>query len=288
MPLDPMHDIRNLLDSDGKPVPGSYLCDAMAGLRALPDRSVDTIITDPAYSSMEKHRAIGTTTRLKKSSKSSNEWFPVVPNEFFGPFFQECHRVMVQDSYLFVMCDDETSDVLKPLIVTAGFEWRKRLVWAKHTENPQPQVCGYCRNVVCCRTCGTEHKIPNQYMGMGYPFRAAYEFILFAQKGRRKAPDDRTIRDTFTDAAIRRPDAYPTEKPQSLLEKLVLQATDPGDLVLDPFAGSGTTLAAALALGRTAIGFDVQETAIDWQVRRLAAQASQHDVDSDLGVLDLF
>lgn len=49
---------------------------------------------------------------------------------------------------------------------------------------------------------------------------------------------------------------YPTQKPERLLERLLLALTDPGDLVIDPYCGSGTTCAVAARLGRSAIGID--------------------------------
>jgi len=55
---------------------------------------------------------------------------------------------------------------------------------------------------------------------------------------------------------------YPTQKPESLLERLLQSCTQPGDLVLDPYNGSGTTLAVAARLGRQAIGIDESHVAI--------------------------
>ena len=55
---------------------------------------------------------------------------------------------------------------------------------------------------------------------------------------------------------------YPTQKPEALLTRLISACTRPGDLVLDPYAGSGTTLAAAAQLGRKAIGIDESPVAI--------------------------
>jgi len=55
---------------------------------------------------------------------------------------------------------------------------------------------------------------------------------------------------------------YPTQKPEALLERLVLACTDPGDLVLDPCMGSGTTLAVAARLDRSAIGIDISPEAV--------------------------
>lgn len=65
---------------------------------------------------------------------------------------------------------------------------------------------------------------------------------------------------------------YPTQKPEALLERLIEACTDPGDLVLDPFAGSGTTLAVSARLGRRSVGIDAGGEAIRVARRRLRAQ----------------
>lgn len=62
---------------------------------------------------------------------------------------------------------------------------------------------------------------------------------------------------------------YPSQKPEALLERLVGALSDPGDIVLDPYAGSGTTLAVAARLGRPFIGCDASEVAFDIQRQRL-------------------
>ena len=65
---------------------------------------------------------------------------------------------------------------------------------------------------------------------------------------------------------------YPTQKPMSLIRRLIEASSDPGDLVLDPFCGSGTTLAVAEQLGRRWIGFDVGDAALAVAVPRLEAE----------------
>jgi site-specific DNA-methyltransferase (adenine-specific) len=62
---------------------------------------------------------------------------------------------------------------------------------------------------------------------------------------------------------------YPTQKPEALLERLVLALTHPGDIVLDPYAGSSTTLAVAARLGRRAVGIDESPVAIQVGESRL-------------------
>lgn len=70
---------------------------------------------------------------------------------------------------------------------------------------------------------------------------------------------------------------YPTQKPLKLLERIVRAASAPGDLVIDPFFGSGTTLEAAARLGRRAVGSDVGALAWSTASKRLAAAGIAYD-----------
>lgn len=79
--------------------------DAVEWLRALGADSVDLAITDPPYESLEKHRAIGTTTRLKHSKSSSNDWFTIFPNTRFPELFAELYRVLRRGSHLYLVCE---------------------------------------------------------------------------------------------------------------------------------------------------------------------------------------
>jgi len=62
---------------------------------------------------------------------------------------------------------------------------------------------------------------------------------------------------------------YPTQKPEALLERIILASSNPGDIVLDPFAGCGTTQVAAERLGREWIGIDISPTAVNLMRRRI-------------------
>lgn len=63
---------------------------------------------------------------------------------------------------------------------------------------------------------------------------------------------------------------YPSQKPEALLERLIAALSDPGDLIIDPYAGSGTTLAVAGRMGRRFIGIDESPVAIEMATERLA------------------
>jgi DNA modification methylase len=105
--------------------------DAVTWLRTLPSASVDLAVTDPPYESLEKHRAIGTTTRLKHSKASSNDWFSIFPNARFPELFAEVYRVLKKDTHFYLFCDPETMFVAKPLGEAAGFKFWKPLIWDK-------------------------------------------------------------------------------------------------------------------------------------------------------------
>lgn len=72
--------------------------------------------------------------------------------------------------------------------------------------------------------------------------------------------------------------AYPTQKPLLLLERIIKASSNPGDVVMDPFCGSGTALVAARNLGRHWIGVDNSEQAIETTVKRLGGECEVLDV----------
>ncbi len=79
---------------------------------------------------------------------------------------------------------------------------------------------------------------------------------------------------------------YPTQKPMALLERIVKISTQEGDLVLDPFCGSGTTLAVAEELGRKWIGIDISPTACQIASQRLSRQYQKENPDDILQFQD--
>ncbi len=218
--------------------------DAVAWLRTLSTGSVDLVVTDPPYESLEKHRAVGTTTRLKQSKASSNEWFAIFPNARFPELFAEVYRVLAKNAHFYLYCDPETMFVAKPLAEAAGFKFWKPLIWDK------------------------------QRIGMGYHYRARYECVLFFEKGKRKL-DDLGIADIIE--APRIVGGYPAEKPPEVTDVLVKQSSAPGELVIDPFMGSGSTGVAAARNGRCFAGNDLCAEAVEITRERMIAHADPID-----------
>lgn len=94
--------------------------------------------------------------------------------------------------------------------------------------------------------------------------------------------DDRALSDVWGDImsfqqipTAAENSGYPTQKPEALLQRIILSATDPGDLVFDCFMGSGTTQAVAMKLGRRFIGADINLGAIQTTTKRLLSIAAE-------------
>ena len=137
---------------------------------------------------------------------------------------------------MYLFCDAETMFVAKPLGEAAGFKFWKPLIWDKRT------------------------------IGMGYHYRARCEMILFFEKGKRRL-NDLGVPDIIEAPRVR--NGYPTEKPVEVGEVLIRQSSAPGDIVIDPFVGSGAFGVAAVSQGRNFAGTDTSRLACDVAKGRL-------------------
>ena len=141
------------------------------------------------------------------------------------------------DTHFYLLCDAETMFVAKPEAEKAGFKFWKPLVWDKRT------------------------------IGMGYHYRARYELILFFEKGKRRL-NDLGIADVISVPRIR--GGYPAEKPVEVADVLIRQSSVAGEVVADPFMGSGSVGVAATKLGRRFLGNDLNPEAVQIAARRLS------------------
>jgi site-specific DNA-methyltransferase (adenine-specific) len=108
------------------------------------------------------------------------------------------------------------------------------------------------------------------HFGLGNGFRAQHELICHASKG---VPNiaDKGVGNVFRFPRVE-PIEHPSPKPIELMQRLVTTVTEPGALILDPFAGSGTTLRAAKDTARRAVGFERDEAYCEVAARRLGQE----------------
>lgn len=211
----------------------------------------DCIITDPPYWTLNKWAGVGTTARMGlgragSGSDDKSKFYETIDAEQTLDVMMAFDNLINPNSHVYVMCDDEVSDFIKAWVRTEKiyFDNAKRLVWDK--------VDG----------------------GMGYHWRATYEFILMLDKGKRRL-NDLSRKDVLHHKRVQGKH-YPTEKPFGLIEELVLNSTDEGDWVLDPFMGSGVCAEVCLRTNRNFVGIDKSPVAIKWTHDRLNAALSEN------------
>jgi site-specific DNA-methyltransferase (adenine-specific) len=225
--------------------------DAFELLRGLAPESVDLVVTDPPYESLQIHRARGTTTRL------TTNWFTTVPNERLPELLREVYRVLRPDRHFYLFCDEVTADVIKQ---------QQKVGAARLPNGGRKCSCGfvYWKEIVWAKTTLDGGRIRG---GTGYHYRAASERILFFEKGKR-ALNDLGIPDVLM--APRAGVPGPAVKPGAVVRALIAQSTAPGELVLDPFCGSGVAGVEARALDRRFLLGDIDLAYLDPSLASLA------------------
>lgn len=219
---------------------GSCL-DPIAGLASLPDLSVDVTITDPPYEA-EAH----TKQRRQKGKHTvaGSEEFREVSEAplMFAPITEKERSHVAAEiarttrSCAVVFCQAEAIDAWRKALERGGLAYRRSIPWVK--PDAMPSLHG---------------RWPGQ----------SYEAIVVAtRRGARPCPIGGKavyyafVRDRFGYNGIGK-SPHPTTKPLSLMRALVEDFSAPGELVLDPFAGSGSTGVACNMLGRRFLGWEL-------------------------------
>ena len=194
-----------------------------------------------------------------------------------APRLVELRRVLKDTGSIYLHCDPTASHYLKMLMdaVFGPTTFRNEVIWwyRKWTKPPQHFLRNH--NVLLFYAKG-DH---NQFNVLSVPL-APSTLRRFGGKKQKFADEERTrkVTDDEESAGAPRPDVwpinlipaqsaerlgYPTQKPIRLLEVVIEASSNPGDVVLDPFCGCGTTLAAAQLLDRRWIGIDITHLAVN-------------------------
>ena len=166
----------------------------------------------------------------------------------------EMRRILKDDGSIYVHCDPTSSHYLKQLM-DAVFDvanFRNEIIWTYGLGGSSPKRFSRKHDVILFYTKS------NRYT-FNKPQTPATSQRL---KGQMKGATDVWDIPSLNNMAKERT-GYPTQKPLALYERIIAASTNEGDIVLDPFCGSGTTLLAAQRLGRKWIGVDSSPTALE-------------------------
>lgn len=216
----------------GRPSVELQVADCLDYLQSLDTASVDLIVTDPAYSGMNRHLRLGHGRIVGRYSHPDNtHWFQEFHDDpaRFSALLHECQRVLRDGRHIYIMFDTFSLLTLGAT-VRDHFGVKGVIVWDKMS------------------------------MGMGNYFRRQHEFILFAAKGRRSI-NRRDITDVWRIRRLHRK-TYPTQKPVALFQRMIDASGAPGYVVCDPFLGSGSSAIAALRADCDFRGCDASPDAV--------------------------
>lgn len=197
--------------------------DCLEGMKLIPDKSIDLVLTDPPYG-MDYQSAWRTATPVFQKIELDQDitWFPL--------FAEQIHRILKDNSHCYIFCNDYAISHFRQELEALDFNVKRTLVWVKNNH--------------------TSGDLEGDYGNKT-------EFILFCQKGRRKLNGRR---DTNVLNYNRVQDLkHPTQKPEDICQYLIGKSSGWGQLICDPFMGSWTTARACKDLGRNFIGFELNE-----------------------------
>ncbi len=241
--------------------------DCVAALDRLPEKSVDMIFADPPYNLQldgELHRP-----DQSKVDAVDDHWDQFESFEAYDAFTRAwllaARRVLKPNGTIWVIGSYHNIFRVGARMQDLGFWILNDVVWRK--TNPMPNFRG--------------RRFQNAHETMIWASRdrdaKGYTFNYEAMKA---ANDDVQMRSDWlfpicTGAERLKDDngnkVHPTQKPEALLARVMMASTKPGDVVLDPFFGSGTTGAVAKRLGRHFVGIEREQAYIDAANERIAA-----------------
>lgn len=210
----------------------------------------------------------------------------------------EIHRVLKPTGSFYLHCDPTASHYLKILIDTIfvrdGGDWHNEVVWYYKTGGMSKRWFGRKHDLIFFYSKGKDYTFLPQteksFLSHKYGFSnieiktGACPYAHADGKTHEAYYTEVGMRDVWDIPALRgnQPEAlgYPTQKPISLLKRVIEASSRPGETVLDAYCGCGTTVAAAQELGRKWIGIDITYQAISVILHRLEGLYGKPVVDS--------
>lgn len=205
-----------------------YHGDCMSLMKELPDNSVDLIITDPPYNIETKHGA----GIYKQDSKRYIKSLEGMCDGFSPEVLDELCRVLKKINIYFFCSQKQILPLLEYFHNQKGCNWNL-ITW--HKTNPVP---------ACCNKYLTDTEYVLFFRDKGVPIYGDYD-------------TKRTWYTTPLNKADKNKYGHPTVKPLGIVQNFVVNSSLEGDLVLDPFTGSGTTGVACANTGRNFIGYEI-------------------------------
>lgn len=208
-------------------------------MNIMESESVDLLVTDPPYKIITGGNSNGkNSTRPKGMLSGNRSIMRTVPK--FDEWLPECYRVLKEGSHAYIMVNNSNLVKMMNSIENSGFKIHNLLVWEKNNCTPSQFYMKNCEYIVFCRK-GKAKYINN--IGASKTVHSFKNIIGNKQ--------------------------HPTEKPIELMKFYIENSSNIGDIVFDPFMGSGSTGVASIMSERKFKGFELEEDYFDIAYERI-------------------
>ena len=232
--------------------------DIFKAIKKFEDKSIDMIFADPPY--FLSGNGI-TCSGGKMVSVNKGKWDKTLSikekHKFNKKWIKECYRILKDNGTIWISGTLHNIYSIGMALEEEGFKIINNITWQK--TNPPPNLV--------CKT-----------------FTHSTETILWARKDLKNVKytfnytlmkeinNNKQMKDVWTTSLTKPSEKkcgkHPTQKPLEILDRIILASTKEGDLILDPFCGSGTTGISAVGLNRRYIGIDNEKKYIELSIRR--------------------
>lgn len=242
-----------------------FNCDLFDVLDSLPERFVDLMIIDPPYNLTKEFNGL-------KFNKRNNEAYI----EYLEQWFPRLIKTLKPTASVY-LCGDWKCSAAEFTVLDKYLTVQNRIVWQREKGRGAKRNWKNCSEDVWFATVSDSYYFDVDAVKMKRRVLAPYR--VDGKPKDWQQTDDGAFRMThpsnfWDDISIpywSMPENtdHPTQKPEKLLAKLILASSKPGDLVFDPFLGSGTTAVVAKKLGRKYCGIELNEQYCCWALARL-------------------
>ena len=240
--------------------------DCVTYMKSIPDNSIDCVITDCPYHivaggcSTNANEPKGMLRRRLRDceamNKAAQQGKVFEYNEIkFEEWLPEVYRILKEDTHCYIMINSRNLKELQEKAESVGFIFQNLLVWKKNNATPSQFYMNQC------------------------------EYVLLLRKGRARYINNLGTMNFFEVPNIIGDKLHPTEKPVNLMKIFVQNSTNEGDLVMDPFMGSGSTGCACKELNRNFIGCEIDDKYFEIAESRIngtAIKTSENYIQGEL------
>lgn len=232
--------------------------DALTLLKKIPNKSIDMIFADPPYflSGDGISCSGGKMVSVKKG-----DWDEKIDickkHKFNKKWIKLCYDILKDDGTIWISGTMHNIYSIGMALEEEGFKIINNITWRKL--NPPPNIS--CRAFV--------HSTETILWAKKDIKKAKHKFNYSLMRQLNGGKQMKDVWETsLTKPSEKKCGKHPTQKPMELLERIILSSTDEGDLILDPFNGSGTTGIVAKKLNRNYIGIDKEKEYLDLTIKR--------------------